>query len=158
MFICVQLWCSTDAVEDSYADRNMFVICIRIKDDPFANKSYSSPHPIPSIPSSCSTDDSNAVLLLQLFIVRALVVSYVAFGLSLFIPHHAFFCAIGRLCFMILAFPGYLHLHLACHVWYFITKTYHYNFVPLKPHFYIVKTGVYRGIHYFSYFDQKHRL
>ena len=32
----------------------------------------------------------------------------------------------------------------------FITKTYLYNFDPLKPHFYIVKlglTGVYRGIH-----------
>ena len=39
----------------------------------------------------------------------------------------------------------------------FITKTYLYNFDPLKPHFYIVhKTGVYRGIHYFS--APKHRL
>ena len=30
----------------------------------------------------------------------------------------------------------------------FITKTYLYNFNPLKPHFYIVKR-VYRGVHYF---------
>ena len=27
---------------------------------------------------------------------------------------------------------------------------YLYNFDPLKPHFYIVKLGVYRDIHYFS--------
>ena len=41
-----------------------------------------------------------------------------------------------------------------------ITKTFLYNFDPLKPHFYIVKTGVYSGIHvhYFSYFCSKHRL
>ena len=32
-----------------------------------------------------------------------------------------------------------------------ITKTYLYNFDPLKPHFYIVKL-VYRGIHYFFLF------
>ena len=32
-----------------------------------------------------------------------------------------------------------------------IMKTYLYNSDPLKPHFYS-KTGVYRGIHYFSYF------
>ena len=36
-----------------------------------------------------------------------------------------------------------------------ITKTYLYNFDPLKPHFYIVKSGVYKGIHYFSYFCSK---
>ena len=34
----------------------------------------------------------------------------------------------------------------------YITKTCLCNFDPLKPHFYIVKTGVYRDIHYFSYF------
>ena len=34
-------------------------------------------------------------------------------------------------------------------------KTCQYNFDPLKPHFYIVETGVYRGIHYFSYFCSK---
>ena len=39
-----------------------------------------------------------------------------------------------------------------------ITKTCLYNFDPLKPHFHIVKTGVYRGIYYFSYFYSKHRL
>ena len=38
-----------------------------------------------------------------------------------------------------------------------ITKSYLYNFDPLKPHLYS-KTGVYRGIHYFSYFCSKHRL
>ena len=31
-------------------------------------------------------------------------------------------------------------------------------FDPLKPHFYNSKTGVYRGIHYFSYLCSKHRL
>ena len=31
---------------------------------------------------------------------------------------------------------------------YLITKTRLYNFDPLKPHFYICKTGVYKGIHY----------
>ena len=44
------------------------------------------------------------------------------------------------------------------------TKTYLYNFDPLKPHFYIVKLGFTwggrrgwgeRGIHYFSYFCSK---
>ena len=33
-----------------------------------------------------------------------------------------------------------------------ITKTCLYNFDPLKPHFYIVKLRVYRGIHYFFLF------
>ena len=33
-----------------------------------------------------------------------------------------------------------------------ITKTCLYNFDPLKPRFLYCKTGVYRGIHYFSYF------
>ena len=32
-----------------------------------------------------------------------------------------------------------------------ITKTCLYNFDPLKPHFYIIKNGVYRGIHYFLF-------
>ena len=36
-----------------------------------------------------------------------------------------------------------------------ITKTYLYNFDPLKPHFLDSKPGVYRGIHYFSYFCSK---
>ena len=36
-----------------------------------------------------------------------------------------------------------------------ITKTCLYNFNPLKPHFYIVKTGVYNGIHYFSHNAKK---
>ena len=38
-----------------------------------------------------------------------------------------------------------------CH----ITKTCLYNFDPLKPHFYKVKLGIYRGIHYFCYFCLK---
>ena len=38
-----------------------------------------------------------------------------------------------------------------------ITNTCLYNFDPLKPHSYS-KTGVYRGLHYFSYFWSKHRL
>ena len=42
---------------------------------------------------------------------------------------------------------------------YGITKTYTcmylYNFDPINPNFYIIKTGVYRGIHYFSYFCSK---
>ena len=41
----------------------------------------------------------------------------------------------------------------------FITKTYLYNSNSLKPHFYIVKLGVYRGIYIiFYYFCSKHRL
>ena len=38
-----------------------------------------------------------------------------------------------------------------------MTKTCRYNIDPLKPHFYS-KTGVYRDIHYFLIFAQKHRL
>ena len=36
-----------------------------------------------------------------------------------------------------------------------ITKTCLYNIDPLKPHFLYSKTGVYKGIHYFSYFCSK---
>ena len=37
-----------------------------------------------------------------------------------------------------------------------VTKSYLYNFEPLKPHFYIYKNiGVYRGIRYCSYFWSK---
>ena len=39
-----------------------------------------------------------------------------------------------------------------------IRKTCLYNFDPLKAHFIYRKTGVYKGIHYFSYFCWKHRL
>ena len=39
-----------------------------------------------------------------------------------------------------------------------ITKTYLYNFDPLKPHFYIVKLG-FKGVYIiFLISDQKHRL
>ena len=37
---------------------------------------------------------------------------------------------------------------MLCHVRYLITKTCLYSFDPIKPHFCIVKTWVYRGIHY----------
>ena len=37
----------------------------------------------------------------------------------------------------------------------FITKTCLYNFDPLKPQFLCSITGVYNGIHYFSYFCSK---
>ena len=37
------------------------------------------------------------------------------------------------------------------------TKTYLYNFNPLKPHFYIEQLG-FTGVHYFSYFCSKHRV
>ena len=36
-----------------------------------------------------------------------------------------------------------------------ITKTYLYNFDPLKIQLLYSKTGVYKGIHYFSYFCSK---
>ena len=39
----------------------------------------------------------------------------------------------------------------------YITKIRIYNFDTLKPHLYS-KTGVYRGIHYFSYFCSKYRV
>ena len=40
----------------------------------------------------------------------------------------------------------------------YITKTYLYDFDPLKPRFYIVKLGFTWGTHYFCYFCSKHRL
>ena len=39
-----------------------------------------------------------------------------------------------------------------------ITKTYLQNFDPVKPHFYTVKMGFTRGIHYFLISAQKHRF
>ena len=39
----------------------------------------------------------------------------------------------------------------------YITKTYLYNFDPLKPHFYIVKLG-FTGVYFICLFSQKHRL
>ena len=52
-----------------------------------------------------------------------------------------------------------LHLHLRClHKYLSITKTYLYNFDPLKPHFYIVKLG-FTGVYIiFVISAQKHRL
>ena len=40
-------------------------------------------------------------------------------------------------------------------LYFLITKTCLYNADPHKPHFYIVKTGVYMGIQYFTYFCSK---
>ena len=61
--------------------------------------------------SSFPTDRFKAVLLLQFFFcVCASVASYVEFVLPLFVPHLTFFGALGRLCFVSVAFPGFLHL------------------------------------------------
>ena len=51
---------------------------------------------------------------------------------------------------LIVSVPQFTHLL-------YITKTYLYNFDPLKPHFYIRKR-VYRGIHYFHYFCSKTKI
>ena len=58
------------------------------------------------------------------------LISHVTFVMSLFVPHLSCLWCLGR---------GVLH---ACGIsGYLITKTYLYNFDPLKPHFYIVKLG-----------------
>ena len=49
--------------------------------------------------------------LLQFVFVFTSVVSYVAFKLSLFVPHLSFFTAPGELCSMIVTFPEYLQLY-----------------------------------------------
>ena len=49
-----------------------------------------------SPPSSFSSDRSVAVLVLQLVFVCALVVLYVPFALSLFVPHLFLFCCLGK--------------------------------------------------------------
>ena len=57
-------------------------------------------------------------------------------------------------CFMFVAFSGYLHLYFLQ----FIMKTYLFNFDPLKPHFYIVKLG-FTGVYIIFFISaQKHRL
>ena len=58
--------------------------------------------------SNFTTDRSKAVLLLQFFFVCASVVSYVAFVMTLFVPHLSFFVASAELCFVIVAFPEYI--------------------------------------------------
>ena len=101
---------------------------IRIKGEVSASKIGLSPNPAPrpSQPHNFPTDRFTAVPLLQFFFVCASVVLYVAFVLSLFVTRlvSPSFGALLRLCFVIVAFPD-------------ITKTYLYNFYPLKPHFYI---------------------
>ena len=58
---------------------------------------------------------------------------------------------------------GLLLMERICHsfinkIYVFITKTYLYNFDPLKPHFYIVKLG-FTGVYIiFPISAQKHRL
>ena len=51
------------------------------------------------------------VLLLQFFFAYASTVSYVAFVLSPFLPYLSFFSSKGGLCFVLMAFPGYLNLY-----------------------------------------------
>ena len=63
-----------------------------------------------SFPSIFRTDNSKAVPQLQ-FLIRASVVSLVTFVLSLFVLHFFLhFGALGSQNFIIVAFPGYLHL------------------------------------------------
>ena len=57
------------------------------------------------------TDRYKTVYLLQFVFASSSVVSYVAFVLSLFVPHLFFFGASGKLCFVIVVFPGYDHLY-----------------------------------------------
>ena len=54
------------------------------------------------------------IWFLQFFFICALVVSCVAFVLSLFAPHFSspLFGASGRLCFVIMAFLGYPYIHI----------------------------------------------
>ena len=66
------------------------------------------------------------------------------------------------LCFVIVAFPEYLHLYSSVSFNNLsvmsITKTCLYIFDPLKPYFYIVKLG-FTGVYIiFLIFAQKHRL
>ena len=63
------------------------------------------------VPSSFPTDRSNAVPLLQVFFVCASVISYVGIVVSLFVPLISpSLCALGGLCFVIVAYPEYLHI------------------------------------------------
>ena len=66
------------------------------------------------------------------------------------------FVASGVLCFVIVAFVFVLSVFDRILFMISITKICLYNFDPLKLLY--RKTGVYRGIHYFSYFCSKHRL
>ena len=77
------------------------------------NFSMSSAEILPrvlSVNSHCSfsTDHSKSVLLLQFFVCVSLI-SYVAFCHYLFLIFPSF-GILGRLCIMIVAVPGYLHL------------------------------------------------
>ena len=49
---------------------------------------------------------------MKFFFMCTSVASYVAFVLSLFIPHLSFLGASGRLCFVIVGFPEYLHIYV----------------------------------------------
>ena len=64
---------------------------------------------------------------------------------------------VGKVCLRSNAYfpwtPDYIPLILGP-----ITKTYLYNFDPLKPHFYIVKLGFTRVYIIFVISAQKHRL
>ena len=64
-------------------------------------------------PSSFHTDSSKAIPLLQFF-VRASLVLYVTFVLSLFVSYLTFFWCPGKVNVNVI-FPGYLHLYFIDH-------------------------------------------
>ena len=66
------------------------------------------------------------VMWSSLLFVCTSVVSYVAFVLSLFVPYRYFFCVSRWLCFVIVAFLGYLHLLLSK------TPKFDYTFLAIK--------------------------
>ena len=66
-------------------------------------------------------------------------------------------CPIHSICFFFFFSFFFFFFHYVCFLTYVavITKTYLYNFDPLKPHFYIVKLG-FTGVYIiFSYFCSK---
>ena len=74
-------------------------------------------------------------------------VLYICFAIAIVCSSSHCFGVSGGLCFVFVAFSGYLHLFF---LYLCIMKTCLYNFDPLKPHFYIVKlgfTGVYIIFH-----------
>ena len=63
-------------------------------------------------PSIFPAGSSKAVSQLQFFLVHASVISYVAFVWSLFLISS--FDTLGKLCFVVVAFPVYLHVCFYC--------------------------------------------
>ena len=62
--------------------------------------------------SSFPTDRFKVVPLLQLLFICSSVISYVAFVMSLVVLQSGSFVSSGGMCFVIVAFPGYLHLYI----------------------------------------------